>query len=98
MNITDSTNIFSTWRGVGRINNTNICNIIYQQILINGVKPNSTHLLKDVLYNELENIEEKLELLEPKERLELMIKLMPYVFPKVVSISHGANEPLDWDM
>ena len=53
-------------------------------------------LLKDVLYSELETIDERLDLLEPKERLDLVIKLMPYAFPKVVSISHGANEPLDW--
>jgi len=53
-------------------------------------------LLKDVLYSELETIDERLELLEPKERLELVIKLMPYAFPKVVSISHSANEPMDW--
>jgi hypothetical protein len=44
-------------------------------------------LLKDVLYSELETID---------ERLELVIKLMPYAFPKVVSISHSANEPMDW--
>ena len=53
-------------------------------------------LLKDILYSELETIDERLELLEPKERLELVIKLMPYAFPKVVSISHSANEPMDW--
>ena len=34
--------------------------------------------------------------LKPKERLELLIKLMPYVLPKTTSISHNINEPLDW--
>lgn len=28
--------------------------------------------------------------------LKLTIKLMPCVFPKLQSISHSANEPLDW--
>ena len=53
-------------------------------------------VLKDVLYRELESIELRLDELDPKERIELTIKLMPYVFPKLQSISHNANEPLDW--
>ena len=53
-------------------------------------------LLKDILYQELEEIQERLELLKPKERLELLIKLMPYVLPKTTSVSHTINEPLDW--
>ena len=40
-------------------------------------------LLKDILYQELEQVQERLELLEPKERIELLIKLMPYALPKV---------------
>lgn len=53
-------------------------------------------LLKNVLYNELESLEEKLDELESRERIELVIKLMPYVFPKMTNISHSENEPLDW--
>ena len=53
--------------------------------------------LKDVLFNEIEEIEDRLDLLDPKDRLELLIKLMPYALPKVASISHKTNEPLDWD-
>ena len=53
-------------------------------------------LLKDILYQELEQVQERLELLEPKERIELLIKLMPYALPKITSISHTTNEPLDW--
>lgn len=53
-------------------------------------------VLKDIVYRELETIELRLDELEPKERIELIIKLMPYVFPKLQSISHSANEPLDW--
>ena len=54
-------------------------------------------LLKDILYQELEQIQKRLELLEPKERIELLIKLMPYTLPKVTSVSHTTNEPLDWN-
>jgi hypothetical protein len=53
-------------------------------------------VLKDILYQELEQIQERLDALKPKERVELLIKLMPYALPKVTSISHTTNEPLDW--
>jgi hypothetical protein len=53
-------------------------------------------VLKDIVYRELETIELRLDELEPKERIELIIKLMPYVFPKLDSISHNTNEPMDW--
>ena len=54
-------------------------------------------LLKDIMYQELEEIQERFSLLEPKQRIELIIKLMPYILPKVNSISHTTNEPLDWN-
>ena len=42
----------------------------------------------------LDNINE----LEPKERIELLIKLLPYVIPKVQTVSARDGEPigLDW--
>ena len=54
-------------------------------------------LLKDIIYQELEEVQERFSLLEPKQRIELIIKLMPYILPKVNSISHTTNEPLDWN-
>ena len=54
-------------------------------------------VLKDILYQELEQIQERLDALKPRERVELLIKLMPYALPKVTSISHTTNEPLDWN-
>lgn len=53
-------------------------------------------VLKDVIYRELESIKERMEKLDPKERIELTIRMMPYVFPKLESISHTTDEPLDW--
>ena len=53
-------------------------------------------ILKDLIYEELDEIQEHLDSLEPKQRIELVIKLIPYVLPKVDSISHLSNEPLDW--
>jgi len=53
-------------------------------------------VLKDVMHQEIEIIQDHLVQLSPKERVELLIKLMPYVLPKVENISHTTNEPLDW--
>ena len=53
-------------------------------------------LLKDVMYDEIGALQERLDTLNPKERVELLIKIMPYALPKVTSVSHTTNEPLDW--
>ena len=54
-------------------------------------------ILKDMMYQEIENIQDNLDQLNPKERLELLIKLMPFVLPKTTSIPHTSNEPLDFE-
>ncbi len=54
-------------------------------------------ILKNVLYNELENIEAHLDSLEPKQRIELLIKLIPFILPKVDKIGHTYNEPFEMD-
>jgi hypothetical protein len=56
------------------------------------------YLLKDLIYNELESLDEKLKKLDTKERIELIIKFLPYTLPKLQNISHTTNEPMDWDM
>ena len=56
-------------------------------------------ILKEALHKELESIGELLEQLEPKERLEVLIKLMPFVFPRMNKVSHSMDEPVnfsDW--
>jgi hypothetical protein len=42
-------------------------------------------------------IEDRLDQLEAKQRIELMIKLMSYVFLKPHSSSNTMNEPMDID-
>ena len=54
-------------------------------------------VLKDVLFNELVNIETHLESLEPKERIELIIRMLPFVLPKMQQASHTINEPIDYE-
>ena len=53
-------------------------------------------ILKDVLYEEIDRLPERLDELDAKERLELVIKLMPFVFPKVQSVSQSLDEPISW--
>ena len=53
-------------------------------------------LLKDIMYDEIGALQERLDTLSSKDRVELLIKLMPYALPKVTSVSHTTNEPLDW--
>lgn len=53
-------------------------------------------VLKDVLYDEIERLPERLDELDTKDRMELLVKLMPFVFPKVQSVSQSLDEPLSW--
>lgn len=52
--------------------------------------------LKSVMQKEIEKLPETLETLEPKERINILCKLMPFVFPKVETVSSMAGEPLQW--
>ena len=53
-------------------------------------------VLKDVLYEEIDRLPERLDELNTKDRLELLVKLMPFVFPKVQSVSQSLDEPVNW--
>lgn len=55
-------------------------------------------ILKNILAKELESLPDKLEKLEPKERLEMIIKLMPYVLPKIETVSMNVGEPINWEL
>ena len=52
--------------------------------------------LKDVLLEEIEQISHRVDELEAKDRLVLLVKLMPYVFPRVQSVSQSLDEPMSW--
>ena len=55
-------------------------------------------ILNNIVHKELEKVEENLNTLEPKQRLEVLIKLMPYALPKVESISETdlESKPIQW--
>lgn len=52
-------------------------------------------VLKRIVSNELEHLEQTIADMEPAKRLEIVLKLIPYVLPKVnpVAMYHGE----DWD-
>lgn len=49
--------------------------------------------LKEMMQKELEQLPETLKELEPVQRLNILCKLIPYVLPKVESVSHTQGEP-----
>lgn len=51
--------------------------------------------LKELLQKELEQLPITLKELEPAQRLNILCKLMPYVLPKVESVTHTQGEPED---
>jgi len=57
-------------------------------------------ILKNIIANELVCAPDLMEKLEPKERLEMVIKLIPYALPKIEPINMDKGEPLycesDW--
>lgn len=50
------------------------------------------------MYDEPEKLNDNINELEPIERIELLIKLLPYVMPKLQTVSARDGEPigLDW--
>lgn len=53
--------------------------------------------LKDIVYSEIEKIQQNFDKLDSKERIELLIKILPYVLPKVEKVNYRINEPIDFD-
>ena len=54
--------------------------------------------LKNIFANEFEKIPELLESLQPKEKIEILIKIMPFVLPKIESVKMQSGEPFTWDL
>lgn len=49
--------------------------------------------LKNIIDKEIKKLPSTLETLEPKDRLNILCKLMPYVFPKTESVMYDLGEP-----
>ena len=64
-----------------------------EQVLTNNLR----ETLKNIMQKEIEKLPETLETLDPKERLNVVCKLMPYVFPKVETVHPTEGEPLQFE-
>jgi len=64
-----------------------------EQVLTSNLR----ETLKTIMQKEIEKLPETLEALDPKERLNVVCKLMPYVFPKVETVHPKEGEPLQFE-
>lgn len=53
-------------------------------------------VLKDLIHHELESLPQRLEELDPRDRLELLVKLIPYAMPRVAPVAPNTDEPIEW--
>jgi len=63
-----------------------------EQILTNDLRDK----LKSIMQKEIERLPETLEALEPKERINILCKLMPFIFPKVEAVHPTQGEPTEF--
>ena len=63
-----------------------------EQVLTNNLR----ETLKTIMQKEIERLPETLKTLDTKERLNVVCKLMPYVFPKVETVRPTEGEPLQF--
>lgn len=54
-------------------------------------------VLKDFVHKEMELLPEHIETLETEARLQLLIKIIPFVLPRIKEVSHKDDEPLEFD-
>lgn len=52
--------------------------------------------LKSIIQKEIANLPAHLDTLEPMQRLTILCKLMPFVFPKVEAVHPNEGEPISW--
>ena len=69
------------------------------RILTGGDSPRTLDLrdrLKSIVDKELVRLPELLDGLNDKERLDVILKLLPLVMPKAKPVHHTANEAVSW--
>jgi len=61
----------------------------YNKPLTGNIRDN----LKEMMQKEIESLPDTLKELEPVQRLNILCKLIPFVLPKVESVTHTQGEP-----
>ena len=54
--------------------------------------------LRDILFNEISTLQNNLDKLDTKDRIELLVKLLPYAMPKIEQVEYSIGEggQFDW--
>jgi hypothetical protein len=60
----------------------------------NKITKESREILFEIVKNEIDNLPALLEQLEPRERAYILVKLMPYVIPKMNTDETSLAEPV----
>jgi hypothetical protein len=60
---------------------------------VNKTTAETKELIQKIVSNELDSITDLLEKLEPKERIDAVIRLLPYIVPKQSEVSITDPEP-----
>lgn len=54
-------------------------------------------VLKDFVHTEMEMLPEYMDTLENEARIQLLIKIIPFVLPRIKEVSHRDDEPFEFD-
>lgn len=64
-----------------------------QEVMVDDMR----RCLKEMMNREIANLPELIEQLPPEQRIGIVLKMMPFVLPKVVSVKANSGEPLNFD-
>lgn len=53
-------------------------------------------LVKGLLFDESKNFQDQLSTIEPKNRLDLLVKMLSYVLPEAEAVHYKENEPISF--
>lgn len=62
--------------------------------VVNKTTAETKEILQKIVSNELDNISTLLEKLEPKERIDAVIKMLPYIVPKQQEVELKESKPI----
>ena len=54
--------------------------------------------LKELFKKELTKLPGYINILQPKDKLDYLLKMMPYVLPKVENVNHETGEPGEYEL
>lgn len=65
---------------------------------VNKTTKELREVLKNFVFSELEALPETLAALPTEKRADILVKILPFVLPKVDSVNYSNGEPDLWDL